>query len=64
MEYDELEVLVTLASAHDRRQVWLPAEPGLRIGRRLRSDHPSEPLRWWRVIEIGQMRLRMDRVAS
>ena len=58
MGYGELEVLVTLASANDRRQVWISAEPGIRPGRRLCLEHPSEPYRWWRIVEVGQLRLR------
>ena len=54
----ELEVEVTLASASERRRLWITATPGIRPGRRLRIEHPTEPHRWWRVIEVGQMRLR------
>ncbi len=58
MGYSELEVEVTVASANERQQLWISALPGIRPGRRLRIDHPSEAHRWWRIIEVGQIRLR------
>lgn len=56
----ELEVEVLLASANDRRLVWISAEPSVRPGQRMRFEHPSEPHRWWRIIEVGQIRLRPE----
>ena len=58
MGYTELEVEVTVASANELQHVWIEARPGIRPGRRLRLDHPSEAHRWWRITEVGQIRLR------
>ncbi|MGI9606922.1 MAG: hypothetical protein ACR2P0_12355 [Acidimicrobiales bacterium] len=57
MGYTELEVEVTLANAAERRRIWVSAIPGIRPGRRLRVDGP-DTTQWWRIIEVGQLRLR------
>lgn len=57
MGFSELEVEVTIAGAGKRRLIWISAIPGLRPGRRLRIDS-SDGQQWWRIIELGQMRLR------
>ena len=54
----ELEIEVTLASAHERRRVWITADADIRPGRRMQFEHPTEPNRWWRITDVGQMRLR------
>jgi len=53
----ELEVEVTIANSGKRRRIWVSALPGIRPGRRLRIDSAAGQ-QWWRVIEVGQMRLR------
>ncbi len=60
MGFSELEIEVTIARASERRRVWVSAVPGMRPGRRLRLDDStaSGDSRWWRVIEVGQIRLR------
>ena len=57
MGYGELEVEVTIASSGERRQMWVASIPGLRPGRRLRIEAAGSE-QWWRVIELGQIRLR------
>lgn len=57
MEYGELEVNVTIANSGKRRQLWITSIPGLRPGRRLRIDS-GDSAQWWRVVELGQIRLR------
>jgi hypothetical protein len=53
----ELEVEVTISGAGQRRRLWVSAIPGIRPGRRLRID-AAEGQQWWRIIEVGQIRLR------
>lgn len=57
MGFTELEVEVTIAGAGERRRLWVSALPGIRPGRRLRLD-AAEDNQWWRIIEVGQLRLR------
>lgn len=57
MGFGELEVEVTIAGAGQRRQLWVSALPGIRPGRRLRID-TAEEQQWWRIIAVGQLRLR------
>ncbi len=57
MGFGELEVEVTIASLGKRRRIWVSAIPGIRPGRRLRIDS-SDGEQWWRIIELGQIRLR------
>ncbi len=57
MGFSELEVEVTIANAGKRRRIWVSAIPGMRPGRRLRIDN-AQGQHWWRIIEVGQMRLR------
>ena len=57
MEFSELEVEVTIASAGKRRRLWVSVIPGIRPGRRLRIDAADGP-RWWRIMEVGRLRLR------
>ena len=57
MGFGELEVEVTIASSGKRRQIWVSAIPGIRPGRRLRIES-NEGDQWWRIIELGQIRLR------
>lgn len=57
MGFTELEVEVTIAGAGQRRRLWVSAIPGIRPGRRLRIDS-TEDEQWWRIIEVGQIRLR------
>jgi len=54
----ELEVEVTIANSGKRRRIWVSALPGIRPGRRLRIDSSRGQQQWWRVIEVGRMRLR------
>ncbi len=37
--------------------MWVSAIPGIRPGRRLRIE-ASEEYQWWRIIAVGQLRLR------
>jgi len=53
----ELEVEVTIAGAGERRRLWVSALPGIGPGRRLRIDAAGD-YEWWRIIEVGQLRLR------
>ena len=53
----ELEVEVTIANGGKRRRVWVTALPGMRPGRRLRIDN-AQGQNWWRILEVGRMRLR------
>ncbi|MDW3175813.1 MAG: hypothetical protein R8J94_00355 [Acidimicrobiia bacterium] len=57
MGFSELEVEVTIAGAGERRRMWVSAIPGIRPGRRLRIE-ASEEYQWWRIIAVGQLRLR------
>lgn len=57
MGFSELEVEVTIAGAGQRRRLWVSALPGIRPGRRLRIDSVEEQ-QWWRIIAVGQIRLR------
>jgi len=57
MGFGELEVEVTVAGAGIRRRIWVSALPGIRPGRRLRID-AIDGQQWWRIIELGQIRLR------
>ncbi len=57
MGFSELEIEVTIAAAGKRRRIWVSAIPGIRPGRRLRIDS-TQGQQWWRIIEVGQMRLR------
>lgn len=57
MGFSELEVEVTIAGEGKRRRIWLGAMPGVRPGRRVRIQSANGP-QWWRIIEVGQMRLR------
>ncbi len=57
MGFTELEVEVMISGAGQRRRLWVSALPGIRPGRRLRID-AAEDQQWWRVIEVGQIRLR------
>lgn len=57
MGFSELEVEVTIAGAGQRRQLWVSALPGIRPGKRLRID-AHEDYQWWRIISVGQIRLR------
>jgi hypothetical protein len=57
MGFGELEVEVTIAGAGIRRRIWVAALPGIRPGRRLRID-AVDGQQWWRIIELGQIRLR------
>jgi len=57
MASSELEIEVTIANGGQRRRVWVSALPGMRPGRRLRIDN-AHGQHWWRIIEVGQMRLR------
>lgn len=58
MGFSELEVEVTIANSGKRRRIWVAALPGMRPGRRLRIDKADESSSWWRIIEVGQLRLR------
>lgn len=62
MGFSELEVEVTIAGAGKRRRIWISAIPGIRPGRRLRIDS-VDGQQWWRIIELGQMRLREATIA-
>ncbi len=57
MGYGELEVHVTIANSGKRRQQWITAVPGVRPGRRIRFS-TSKVDHWWRIVEVGQIRLR------
>ena len=57
MGFSELEIEVTIAGAGKRRRIWICVIPGIRPGRRLRIDS-ADGQQWWRIIELGQMRLR------
>lgn len=57
MGFSELEIEVTIAGEGKRRRIWVSAIPGIRPGRRLRIDS-TEGQQWWRIIALGQMRLR------
>ena len=57
MGFTELEVEVTITGGGERRRLWVSAVPGIRPGRRLRFDGADQP-EWWRIIDVGQIRLR------
>ena len=57
MGHGELEVEVTIASSGERRRLWITAPPGIRPGRRLRLE-TAGGTQWWRIVEVGQIRLR------
>ena len=57
MGHGELEVEVTIANAGERRRLWITAPPGIRPGRRLKLASSAGD-QWWRIVEVGQMRLR------
>ncbi len=57
MGYGELEVHVTIANSGQRRQLWISAVPGVRPGRRVRIE-TAEGEQWWRIVNLGQIRLR------
>ncbi len=60
MGYSELEIEVTLARADERRRLWVSALPGMRPGRKVRlgDDGRADDQHWWRVVEVGRIRLR------
>lgn len=53
----ELEVEVTIASSGRRRKLWISSVPGIAPGRRVRLE-TSKGEEWWRITELGQIRLR------